>query len=172
MKLPSIIAQDNLDSLAKTAADSVEGCFVEVGVFEGGSAQILYDIAMAQGRRIFLYDTFNGIPYSDTVDSHKVGDFTYKDVEYISRALPKAIVTQGIFPDSAIEMPPIAFCHLDVDQYWSYRNALDYLETKISPGGIIWFDDYGCTSGCDMALNERYGKGTLEMCGQKYYKRF
>lgn len=159
--------------MASVAEGCPEGCFVEVGVYEGGSAQALYEVAVRQGRKIFLYDTFQGIPYSDPVDSHRVGDFKGGDPEYISLILPKAMVVQGIFPNSAVEMPPIAFVHLDVDNYRCYKEAMEYLEPKMVPGGIMWFDDYDCTNGATVAVNERYGRDTLlRFKDDKYYKRF
>ena len=172
-KLGSICSKGTLDNMASVARECPQGCFVEVGVYEGGSAQVLYDIAVEQGRQIFLYDTFEGIPYSDPVDSHKVGDFKGGDPEYISLILPKAIVRKGIFPDSAIAMPPVAFVHLDVDQYRSYKEAMEYLEPLMVPGGVMWFDDYECTSGATVAVNERYDRS--ELCrfkDDKYFKRF
>ncbi len=171
--LGSICSRDTLINMASVAEGCPEGCFVEVGVFEGGSAQALYQVAERQGRKIFLYDTFEGIPYQDPVDPHKVGDFEGGDPEYISLILPKAIVTKGIFPKSALPMPPVAFVHLDVDQYRSYKEAMEYLEPLMVPGGVMWFDDYECTPGATLAVNERFGKDSLSRFEQdKYYKRF
>jgi O-methyltransferase len=173
IELGSICSVGTLINMGTMAESCPEGCFVEVGVYEGGSAQVLHEIAVRQSRRIFLYDTFEGIPYSDTCDSHKVGDFKGGDPERISLILPKAIVTKGIFPNSAIPMPPIAFVHLDVDNYRCYKEAMEYLEPMMVPGGVMWFDDYDCTSGATLAINERYGRESLSRCkDDKFYKRF
>ena len=171
--LGSLCSKATLDNMALIAADCPEGCFVEVGVYEGGSAQVLYKIALEQDRQIFLYDTFTGIPYSDSCDSHKVGEFKGGDPERLSLILPKAMIVQGIFPASAVKMPPVAFVHLDCDQYRSYKEAMAYLEPLMVPGGVMWFDDYDCTSGATLAVDERYGRSSLERFkDDKYYRRF
>jgi hypothetical protein len=38
-------------------------------------------------------------------------------------------------------MPPIAFLHLDCDQYQSVIDSIAYLKDNLVPGCIIWFDD-------------------------------
>ena len=142
----------------------------EVGVLGGGSASVLYSVANQQGRKIYLYDTFSGIPYKDAIDSHQVGDFKFEDVEGLSAKLPKAFITQGVFPASAVKMPPVAFVHLDVDQYRSYKEAVEYLEPLMVSGGVMWFDDYGCTPGATAYLDEKFGK-KMEKNG-KFLMRF
>jgi len=168
--LPSLCGRESLERMAEISAGTPDGCFVEVGVFEGGSASVLYQICCIQGRQLYLYDTFSGIPYKDPIDSHQVGDFKFSDPEGLSAKLPKAIITQGIFPKSAVEMGPIAFVHLDVDQYRSYKEAVEYLEPRMVPDGIMWFDDYGCTPGATAYLDEKFGK-RMEKDG-KYFMRF
>lgn len=168
--LPSLVGRDALIRMAEVSGATPEGCFVEVGVFEGGSASVLYRVAQEQGRKVFLYDTFNGIPYKDPIDSHQVGDFKFTDAEGLSAKLPKAVIRQGIFPASAVEMGPVAFVHLDVDQYRSYKDSVEYLEPKMVKGGIMWFDDYGCTPGATAYLDEKFG-GRMEKDG-KYFMRF
>ena len=51
--------------LAATAKTTPAGCFVEVGVWKGGSASYLTEVAEQQNREIFLYDTFTGIPFAE-----------------------------------------------------------------------------------------------------------
>lgn len=168
--LETLCGREGLEAMAALASKTPDGCFVEVGVYEGGSASVLYSLAQQQERKIFLYDTFNGIPYKDSIDSHQVGDFTFKDAEGLSAKLPKAMIVQGVFPKSAVEMPPVAFVHLDCDQYRSYKESVEYLESKMVPGGIMWFDDYGCTPGATAYLDEKFGK-RMEQQG-KYFMRF
>ena len=168
--LPSLVCVDDLQAMEKAAGSTPKGCFVEVGVYQGGSAAVLYRVAECQGREIFLYDTFTGIPYKDPIDSHNIGDFSDSDPAKISETLPNARVIQGIFPHSAIKMPAVAFVHLDVDQYRSYKESVEYLEPMMVPGGIMWFDDYGCTPGATEYLNQKFGS-RMEKDG-KYFMRF
>ena len=169
--LPSICDPDALMRMCRLAETMPEGSFVEVGVFGGGSGQRLYEVAERQSRLLYLYDTFAGIPYKDDVDSHAVGDFCNRNFEAIADALPNAIVTIGVFPQSAQSMRlPIAFVHLDVDQYRSYKESVEYLEPLMASGGVMWFDDYGCTRGATKYLDEKFGKA-MQSDG-KFYMRF
>lgn len=118
-----------------------DGCFIEVGVWQGGSAQYLARLAEEQKRQIFLYDTFEGIPYKCDKDKHEIGDFSDTDYEMVKKCIPYATVVKGIFPNSAVKMPPIAFAHIDCDQYQSTMDSLAYIIPQMVKGGIIWFDD-------------------------------
>jgi hypothetical protein len=86
--------------------------------------------------------------------------------------MPRARVIKGIFPASLQKMPPIAFAHIDVDQYESYRGAINALSPLMVDGGIMWFDDVGCLHGANRAVRE-WGHPRMEMakCG-KVYARF
>lgn len=160
--LPTVGSIDQfLAGLGKQAEASPPGAFVEVGIYTGGSASILTDIAERQNRQVYLYDTFEGLPYSSNGDTHKVGEFCYTDFNHIRKSLPYAHVVKGIFPESAVEMPPIAFAHLDVDQYESYIGSINYLMPLMVDGGIMWFDDYELP-GAKKAIDELIGQENLE----------
>ena len=141
--------------MCELAATTPAGAFVEVGVYQGGTAWHLSQLAKEQDRPLYLYDTFSGIPFQADLDSHAVGDFADTSADQVREAIPEAVVIQGIFPSSAVEMGPLAFVHLDVDQYQSYHDALAYFEPRMAKdGGIIWLDDYGCLTGANVAVNE------------------
>lgn len=152
-KLPSLLTGERLARLYVMAEASPPGALMEVGVYQGGSAEVLYDVAKLQSRELWLYDTFTGIPYASEVDSHKVGDFSEASYEVIRREFPNAIVQQGVFPENMMLPGKIAFVHLDCDQYRSYRESLDELLPRIIPGGMIVCDDY-CLQGAAKAIDE------------------
>lgn len=155
--LPSLVDPVTIQAMVETARGTPPGCFVEVGVYKGGTAYHLAQLAEEQGRKIFLYDTFTGIPYQNKEhDFIPVGTFSETSVEAICANIPYAHVIQGIFPDSAVEMGPIAFIHLDCDQYQSYKDSLQFLLPKSQSGTIIWFDDYECLPGADKAIHETF----------------
>lgn len=168
MSLPSAVPQNIIDDLVKNASQAPAGAIVEVGVYTGGTGWHLTQLAEQQNRKIYLYDTFEGIPYSGEKDYHKVGDFSDVDYEGIKAALPYAQVIKGIFPESAVPMEQIAFVHLDCDQYQSVMDSWNYLKDKLVPGAIIWFDDAvgdynyvgtpGQVNGADFAMRELFGK--------------
>lgn len=154
----SLISEENLADMVAMAAGTPAGCFVEVGVFQGGSAVRLQAAALAQARELYLYDTFTGIPYAGELDSHQVGDFNQVDLEAIRAHLPHAKIVVGIFPASAVPMPGVAFAHLDCDQYQSVRESAEYLESRMVKGGVMWFDDSTCLAGAFQAVYELYGE--------------
>lgn len=157
MLLPTLIDGNALEALVMASSAAPAGCFVEVGVYKGGSSECLYVISSLQGRELYLYDTFEGIPYQGSDDYHKVGDFCDTSPEAIQAALPNARVTKGVFPASALEMPPIAFAHLDCDQYQSVRDSILHLAPLMVEGGIMWFDGYNVLAGATRAVDEIFG---------------
>jgi asparagine synthase (glutamine-hydrolysing) len=143
----------------KATGTPAGGCFVEVGVYKGGSALHLQKIALAQQRELFLYDTFEGIPHRrEGLDSHGIGDFADTSFEDVQRLCPHATVVKGIFPASAVPMPLIAFAHLDCDQYQSVHEAALYLQPRMMAGGVMWFDDSPCLAGARLAVTELYAE--------------
>lgn len=150
----SLVPPDVIQAMVALARTTPPGAFVEVGVWQGGSAWHLAEAAEAQARKIYLYDTFRGIPWKDPRDSHQVGDFADTTVHGIRTLIPYAEVIQGIFPESAVPMGPVAFVHLDCDQYRSYLEALETLGWRMVKGGVIWCDDVPCLVGATAAVRE------------------
>lgn len=170
--LPSIINPDSLKDMIAHARTVPDGCFVEVGVYKGGSAWHLAQLSEQQDRSLYLFDTFTGIPYQDEIDPAKIGDFSDTTYEAVRAALPDAFITVGIFPDSVnFELEPVAFVHLDVDQYKSYKDAIAYLSPRMVPGGIMWFDDY-CLPGAKKAIDEAFGDRVQTSPTNKNFVRF
>lgn len=156
-KLASLISAEKLAVLKVLASGTPNGPILEVGVFMGGSAVVLNEIATKQGRDLYLCDTFTGIPYKSEADSHNIGDFENGLTPEETKALfPQAIVQQCRFPVGANVPEGISFVHLDVDQERSYREALDFLASRMKPGGMILCDDY-CLAGAKKAIDETAG---------------
>ena len=161
----SLVSGEVAAALCRLAATSPPGCFIEVGVYRGGTAWHLAKVAKDQDRECYLCDTFTGIPYRDEGDRHAVGDFSDADAHQVARDIPSAIVVQGVFPDSVrqLDIGPIAFAHLDCDQYQSYRDALDYLALRMPAGAFIWVDDYDCLTGATRAVDECLAEGRVRL---------
>ena len=155
----SLVSGEVAAAMCALAASGPPGAFVEVGVYHGGTAWHLARVAEPQGRPLYLYDTFSGIPYRNEGVAHAVGDFRDTTAADVHRDIPYATIVEGIFPDSAIEMGPIAFVHLDCDQYRSYQEALDYFGPRMVSGGVIWCDDVPCLEGAARAVNEFVARG-------------
>lgn len=147
---PYVIAE----MMAALRTTPLNGCIVEVGVYQGGTLSYLCE--HSGGRPVYAYDTFTGIPFSGEFDQHIVGDFGDTSLEMVRAAVPDAIYGVGVFPSSALPMPPIAFAHVDCDQYESIIQASGHLVPRMMSGGLMWFDDYCLPSG-KKAIDEVFG---------------
>lgn len=154
-----MVGEDAQIGLIQAALQSPRtGCIVEVGVYKGGTAWHLAKVARARGVKLYLYDTFTGIPVSDPAmgDSHRVGDFGDTSFEVVRAAIPDAVICKGTFPGTLVPMGPISFVHCDCDQYQSVKDTIRTLVPLMLDGGIIVFDDYGCLQGAIRAIEEHY----------------
>ena len=141
-------------------ARSLDGIAAEVGVFNGGTAKLI--AKTLRNKKIFLFDTFEGIPESDiNIDLHKKGEFasSYMDVQEWMADCKNVEIIKGIFPEPAkrqIYYHPYCFIHLDLDVYKSTLDSLNYFYDKLVRGGVLISDDYeweGCP-GVTKCINE------------------
>jgi O-methyltransferase len=139
---PSVILPHRLASMAAVAAMTPAGCFVEVGVFRGGSAFVLWQIAEHQSRELHLFDSFTGIPLACDIDRHRIGDFADVSLERVKASIPRAQFHVGMFPSTLPDdLQNIAFVHVDCDQYETYCACIDRLWPRMVAGGAMVFDD-------------------------------
>ena len=170
--LPSLISPSTLRELCTAASWAPPGAIVEIGVYQGGSALALYQVAQEQARALYLYDTFAGHPYHDDVRDHALhplGRFAdAADPDALRAMMPGAVVVVGIFPESLVPMPPVAFVHADTDIYESTRAICERMPPLMVPGGVLWFDDYSQheTQGCRMAVDEAFSGVRVLQSGQ------
>lgn len=127
---------------------NVDGCFFECGVFRGGSASLIAQVADDR-KPLHLFDTFAGMPECDASrDDHIAGDFSDVSVESVRRVVGHSQSVefhQGWIPDtfSGMEEAKIAFAHVDVDIYSSMKACCEFIYPRMTAGGVIVFDDYG-----------------------------
>src|SRR5436309_6800426 len=161
-------------------ADGVEGDFVELGTFKGGTAAVLGRAAAGSpySRHLSLFDSFEGLPEPRAEDGAEAARYaggktdgktrpigecvgTREEVEgflFGPAGLERGDVTlvQGWYQDTlpTAEMGPIALLHLDCDWYESVQLALNALYDDVVPGGCVVLDDYGEWPGASKALHE------------------
>ena len=145
----------DLDFLAALAAISPwPGAFAEIGVYRGGSASRLYEIAQRQGRALHLYDTFVGHPIvdpdHDNPHQHPKGRYGQDAItpDELRDAMPDCVVHAGTFPETLTYLAPLAFAHVDADLYHPTLAACQLLPAMMPDGGVLYFDDYSRTDGC------------------------
>ncbi|HVS70147.1 MAG TPA: TylF/MycF/NovP-related O-methyltransferase [Phycisphaerae bacterium] len=137
----------NLDQLLKQV-EHVPGHLAEVGVYRGGTAKHLSKFASKQSRELHLFDTFEGMPPTDsTKDWHKQGDFADTSLDSVRELVQGDQVTfhKGFFPATATPIPQktFSFVHIDVDIYQSVVDCCEFFYPRMTRGGIMLFDDYG-----------------------------
>lgn len=131
------------------------GNVAEVGVYKGGSADVIYR-NLNFNKRLFLFDTFAGFPEltKDDPEIWKEDHFNWaadlpnvynKVVEHFKDKNVK--IVKGDFPksvenDAEVNNSTFSFVHLDADAYLPTLNSLNYFYPKMVKGGIILLHDY------------------------------
>jgi hypothetical protein len=147
----------------KVVEESVPGDFAELGVYKGNSAKILHSIAEANGRRIYLFDTFAGFTAEETVNAspNVVAAFKDTSLEAVQQFIGDkgATFVPGKFPDSLtsdVKLEKLALVHIDCDLYEPMKAGLNYFYDKVSSGGLFVLHDYasGHWPGIRRAIDE------------------
>jgi len=132
----------------------VPGAILEVGVWRGGSGALMAARAAALGieDQVYLCDTWEGVVKSGALDTYyrdgKHDDTSLGIVERLlaDMRLDRVECLQGIFPDDTgdkVADQTFRLCHIDVDVYQSAKDVLDWVWPRLSPQGMVVFDDYG-----------------------------
>jgi len=162
LRPPSIIRDDVLNELVMAARIAPAGDIVEVGVYQGGSAWVLGGVAREQGRRLWLFDTFSGMPWHEGgLDFHRKGEFGDTSLEAVRQRIPDAEFVPGVFPKTLKDaqtrgLRAVALAHIDCDQYRSVRACCERLGPLMLPGGVMVFDDYDTLEGAQRAVDEAF----------------
>lgn len=113
-----------MDGLMTMAMNSPQGDFMEIGVWRGGTASILHQIAEKQSRKLYLFDLFE----SDNC------------LKSVRKFCPNAAVFKGKFPDSwPGNINNIAFCLFDYYDPDGARFLTDLMPNIFVKGGILLF---------------------------------
>ena len=125
----------------------VPGAAAELGVYRGGFARCIN--ALLPERTLYLFDTFEGFDPAEVrgqgggfVEAHR-----NTSAETVLRLLPhpeKAVVRQGLFPQTVQSLEDERFClvSLDVDLEESTLAGLRFFLPRLSPGGCLLLHDY------------------------------
>lgn len=151
-----------LEVLAKYVAQcrDLPGEMVEVGVWRGGSARLICELAPE--KTVHLFDTFCGLPApSHPGDRHRKGDWSDTGVDVVKdtlAGLDNYELHVGEFPASLPTefVTELSFVHLDTDLYAPTAAALDLLWPRVATNGVMLFDDYaaGLCAGVMVAVHE------------------
>lgn len=151
----------------------IPGDIAEVGVFRGGTARVICE---AKGDRLLhLFDTFEGLPQPDQIDSafHK-GQYacSLETVRAYLSSFSGVEFYKGYFPETAapVESRTFSFVHLDVDLHESTSQALRFFYPRMNPGAILVSHDYVEFPGVRAAFDEFFTdkpEPVIEMSGNQ-----
>jgi O-methyltransferase len=171
--------------------NKIPGDIVECGVWNGGS-MLLVALALIHfgdtSRKLYLYDTFAGMPRPEDIDRRWDGvpalptweDFAargsvmgyggtvdvVRDVMRLS-AYPedKMVFVEGLVEDTLPANRPdqVSILRLDTDFYRSTLHELVYLYPVLSSGGILIIDDYGYFQGARAATDQYIAQHDLKV---------
>lgn len=125
----------------------VPGAAAELGVYRGSFARCIN--ALLPERTLYLFDTFEGFDPAEArgqgggfVEAHR-----NTSAERVLRLLPhpeKAVVRQGLFPQTVQGLEDERFClvSLDVDLEESTLAGLCWFLPRMSEGGCLLLHDY------------------------------
>jgi hypothetical protein len=150
----------------------IPGDIVECGVWRGGSMMAVARTLCALGdmrRRLFLYDTFSGMPPPSRADADLLGRsadsllgaetrrtgatvWAYATLDEVRTNLSSTgyPADRVVFVPGKVEKTipatvpdQIALLRLDTDWYESTRHELQHLYPRLSEWGPLLIDDYG-----------------------------
>jgi O-methyltransferase len=167
--------------------NGIQGDFVECGVWKGGSVMLIAYTLLEAGitdRKIYLYDTFEGMTKPGEYDGEKekANWEKYKVNDQINNWCLSPLIevqtnmaTTGypkekvIFIKGKVEQTipgtlpgKLALLRLDTDWYESTKHELNHLYPLLEKGGILIIDDYGAWPGARKAVDEYFAaNGTV-----------
>ena len=139
--------------LARSVFD-VPGDYVEFGCYAGDTSLMLAEILVGSEKKLYLYDSFEGLPEKSSQDASDAGrDFvkgalavSKKDVKarFLRAGLMVPVIKKAWFNELTSEDVPdkIAFAFLDGDLYESIRDSLRLVEGKMAEKAVIIVHDY------------------------------
>lgn len=155
----TLVSRDRCFVLYKTLLQALElpGAIVECGVYRGGTALLAASTLAREGgrgapRELHLFDSFQGMPPdTDARERFQPGDLaeaTEPAVRDLLAPYDFVRIHPGFIPATfeGLDLPNVAWAHVDVDLYQSVRDAIAFIYPRLVPGGVLVFDDYGFPS--------------------------
>ena len=185
---------DSMYSLYKAVEyvtkSNIQGDIVECGVWRGGSSMLMAKTLSFFGdnnRKIYLYDTFVGMPKPDERDvkirtntsgtdiweeKQKTGgwavageDEVRKNLENTTYPKENFVFVKGKVEETIPGVKPqkISILRLDTDWFSSTYHELTHLYPLLNKGGILIIDDYGSWSGSKEATDKYFSENNIKM---------
>ncbi len=150
----------------------VEGVVVECGCYMGGSTANLSLVCEIVGRKLIVYDSFEGLPAptgNDRYARQRQTGFleapidTVKDNVRRFGAIGVCEFRKGWFSETLPNhSEPIALAFLDVDYQASLDDCIRNLWPHLTERGYVFIDEYIFTEFCGLFWSERYWRETFD----------
>jgi hypothetical protein len=157
----------NLINIYSLAA-ALDGNIAEIGCWKGLSAYMLnksasQNIDRYTGKEFWIIDSFEGLSDFEDRDQiledfvpieivpgsgHVAGSFS-ASLDHVKQSLndyPDINYIKGWVPNVLDQIPKDLrwkFVHIDLDLYAPIKGAFKFFSERMTPGGVIVFDDYG-----------------------------
>ncbi len=140
---------------AASKGASLDGDFVECGVYKGGFAQavVSYTNFDSLKKNYYLFDTYKGLAreYSSEKERereqrfHRYEEDYYEETRQNFREHPNVVLVRGTVPETLnnVTISKVAFLSLDMNSAKPEESALRFFWPKLSSGAVVVFDDYG-----------------------------
>jgi len=154
----------------------VPGDVCEFGVAQGATSALLASELLEGDRRLWLFDSFEGLPKPTEKDVLIDDIFGLGSMERYQGTMsygPEHVrgrLREVAFPEARVEIVPgfieksitagrvpcqVCFAYVDFDFYEPIKVALEFLDGVVAPGGHVMVDDYGWfSSGAQTAVHE------------------
>lgn len=150
----------------------VEGVILECGTWKGGSAANLSLVCKMTGRKLVIYDSFEGLPEKTEgdreADSYSVGEYagTLDEVKSNIRKyghIESCEFVQGWFSDTLPHLNrPVLIAFLDVDLEASLETCVRYIWNNLTEKGYIFIDEYIGLDYCSIFYSEKYWRTVFD----------
>ena len=173
------VSREETECILEKAKNCLElpGDFVELGCYKGDTSLMLAEVVKKSDKRLWIYDSFEGLPEKSVFDDSPLGQEFKKGELSISKrevkerflraGLKVPVIKKGWFSDFVSSDLPeeIAFCFLDGDFYESIKDGLKLVEEKMVDGGILIVHDYEnlALPGVKKAVDEWAGTRGLQV---------
>ena len=163
---------------------NLQGNYIEIGVFSGGSALVALnyykeqiDFNLFPKKQFYFFDTFSGFDYEDAFSSsdtiwlqtHKFQSSKNKWIDEVEKTLNSSnqkfnLIELDISSEDLPDIGKLSVANIDVDMYEPTLKALKKVSPQIVNGGIIILEDvpstpglYGAALALDEFINSGFG---------------
>lgn len=154
------------------AAPDTEGIVLECGTWKGGSAANLSLACKIAGRKLHIYDSFEGLPegvegdreapgykagdYAGSLDEVKANITKYGDID-------SCVFVKGWFDDTLPKLSDnVLLAFLDVDLEASLETCVRNIWPRLVDKGYIFIDEAVGVDYCSLFYSEKYWKTNFD----------